>query len=39
MGRLRLRWLKYIEKYLWELKVKIWRQKAVNRERKDVCNY
>jgi hypothetical protein len=39
MGRPRLRWLKSIEKYLWEMKVKRWRQKAVDRERKGVSNY
>jgi hypothetical protein len=32
MGRPSLRWLKDFEKELGETKVKIWRQKAVNRE-------
>jgi hypothetical protein len=39
MGGPRLRRLEYIEIYLWEMKVKRWRQKAVDREIKGVCNY
>jgi hypothetical protein len=31
-GRLGLRWLEDVEKDLWELKVKRWRQKAVDRK-------
>ena len=30
--RPRLRWLEDVEKYLWEMKVKRWGQKAINRE-------
>jgi hypothetical protein len=32
MGRPRLRWLEDVEKVLLEMKVKRWRQKAVDRE-------
>jgi hypothetical protein len=32
MERPRLRWLEDIEKGLWEIQVKRWRQKAVDRE-------
>jgi hypothetical protein len=32
MGRSRLRWLEDVEKDLGEMKVKRWRQKAVDRE-------
>jgi hypothetical protein len=32
MGRPKLGWLKDVEKDLWEMKVKRWRQKAVDRE-------
>jgi len=32
MGRPRLSWLEDVEKDLWEMKVKRWLQKAVNRE-------
>jgi len=31
-GRHRLRWLEDVEKCVWEIKVKRWRQKAVDRE-------
>ena len=31
-GRPRLRWLEDVEKDLWEMKVKRWRQKTVDRE-------
>jgi hypothetical protein len=31
MGRPRLRWFEYVEKDLWEMKVKRWRKKAVDR--------
>jgi hypothetical protein len=31
-GRLRLRWLEDVEKDLWEMKIKRWWQKAVERE-------
>jgi hypothetical protein len=31
-GRPRLRWLEDMEKDLWEMKVKKWQQKSVNRE-------
>jgi len=31
-GRPRLKWLEDVEKDLWEMKVKRWRQKAVDRE-------
>jgi hypothetical protein len=32
MGRPRLRWLEDAEKSLWEMKVKRWREKAMERE-------
>jgi hypothetical protein len=32
MGRPRLRWEEDVEKDLWKMKVKRWRQKAVGRE-------
>jgi hypothetical protein len=31
-GRPRLRWLDYVKRDLWEMKVKRWRQTAVGRE-------
>jgi len=31
-GRPRSRWLEDVQKDLWEIKVKIWRRKAVDRE-------
>jgi hypothetical protein len=31
MERPRLRWMEYVKKYLWEIQVKRWRRKAVNR--------
>ena len=37
MGRPRIRWLEDAEKDNREMKVKIWRQKAVNREELGVC--
>jgi len=39
MGRPRLRWMEDVEKDLWETKVKMWPQKAVERgEWASVCN-
>jgi hypothetical protein len=32
MGRPRLRWLEDVQKDLWEMKVKIWWQRAADRE-------
>jgi len=37
MGRSRIRWLEDAEMDNREIKVKIWRQKAVNREGLGVC--
>jgi len=32
IGRPRMRWMEDVERDLWEMKVKRWRQKAVDRE-------
>ena len=32
MGRPRLRWLENVQKELWEMKVKRWRERAIDKE-------